>query len=714
MTTTEIKNMFGNDVAGIIFEYASGMNYDDTYKASEYIKSESRLFLMENENLDWEESDINEVCHRGWVEVVKRRDFVLTTESLINCIKSNNQELIDHALRTVKPEKNSLTGCIAYKLDLFEKMWDMTDKSDSKRKRCVNEFVKKGHLNLFKKFYVEPSDINFISIKVACIERRENILNFIVNDKPILEYIVNENMDFISYLIQSSYYDLVIKLLNSQPTLITIKCVNEACVSGNEEILRLCLKKKPGYIDLIYYGSDMACSKGYMNIVKVLCEYGYEFSEDSINGAIEYGHLDIAKFLYKNYNLEPFEFAIDETTVKGHLNVLEWLYATRLMNVIDINYVLVQACCSNHLPIVKWLCTKIKPTQTCMDCACERNSLDVAKFLYEKYGLMCTDTSFDVTASEGHIEMIHWLTSIGNTATMDAVDSCACTNQFDMLIWLDKNRTEKGTQLAIENAVKRGNIDMVNYLLQNNYQPCSSDLLLDAMKTYSNSNICECVFIVCQKYPTLFSSNMLEYCNSYFILRKMVNLRDQADLPYKLLYKIVLNGVRNGRLKIINMFINRIVDNLESEDKLELLNSSEQPYIKKYLEMRFSLSEKIDFLFDVNIPYLNKEIHNLFQLNCFWNGSINNHSEVVNHSKEIFLKIIDGVNEENINKYGSICYLVSLQYRSNWTCTKPVQFGSELFKILESMEVKPEEHIIRNFNHKEYESLLKNVMKKMN
>ena len=162
------------------------------------------------------------------------------------------------------------------------------------------------------------------------------------------------------------------------------------------------------------------------------------------------------------------------------------------------------------------------------------------------------------------------------------------------------------------------------------------------------------------------------------------------------------------------MFINRIVDNLESEDKLELLNSSEQPYIKKYLEMRFSLSEKIDFLFDVNIPYLNKEIHNLFQLNCFWNGSINNHSEVVNHSKEIFLKIIDGVNEENINKYGSICYLVSLQYRSNWTCTKPVQFGSELFKILESMEVKPEEHIIRNFNHKEYESLLKNVMKKMN
>ena len=714
--SARIIELFGNDISNLIFEYLAGEHYDDIHTAGEYINTDSQLFLFENENIDWSEKNISDVYEKGWVELVQHKKIRHEMPfSLIHALKSKNTEMIEYALETVQPNRDCLVSCISYKPEMFQTLWDKSDKSETKRKSCVNEFIKRGHLDLFQKFYKNPIDIDFTSIKIACIERRDNIVNFISNDNDILKHINDSCWNFLAYLIQNRYYDIVQSLLKTHPSLLTIKCINEACISGNEKILRMCLHNEPDYVDYAYYGADIACSKGYIDIIKVLDEYGYIFSEDSINGAVEAGHIGISKFLYKVHSLEPQEFSIEEATMKGHLEILKWLYNEKLINVIDINDVMLQACCSNKLDIVIWLCSKtIVPTQTCMDCACERNAIDVAKFLHKKYGMMCEDTSFDVTASEGYIEMIEWLTSINNKATVNAVDSCAATNEFEGLKWLHANRKEKGTHTAIENAVKRGNTDMVLYLLKNDYPVCSSETLLNAMKYYKGQpEIIECVLLVLEKHPDVFTDEMLTSCTTYVNLKKMLKFCDQDDISPQILYRIVLNGVILDRMKIIKLFLSRIIDVLDEEDKIELLNRSNSTYVKKYLEMRFiTLPWKINYLFDI-IIHINKDINSNFpELNDHWGSPVNNKTDVIENTRDVFYRIIDYIDEENINKYGAICYLFALQYiTTNSICYKPIKFSIEMTKLIEQLEVTTKENTLKEFDTVEYGKMLKTVLK---
>lgn len=709
----DIKNCFGNDISGIVFEYLAGEEYDDIYTAKEYIKTDSQLFLFEKV-VEWNADDINNICLKGWDELAKYKNFIFTAVDLVNSLKSGNDNLIEHVLTNVEPNRLCLVTCIACKPLFFKKLWDKSNKSDTKRRSCVNECIKHNNVELFKELYKRPSDIDFSSIKVACIERHVDIINLIIRDENILKHISDSCWNFLAYLIQNSYYDIVLDLVKTTPSLITIKCINEACISGNEKILRLCLEKEPDYVDYAYYGADVACSNGYFNIVKVLDEYGYLFSEDSINGAIEFGHYSMAKFLYEIHRIEPAEFAISEATTKGYLDIIKWLYKTKLINVIDINEVMLLACSHNKIDIVKWLEDKIDPSQSCMDCACESNAIDVAKHLHEKYNMFCTDTSFDVTASEGHIEMIEWLTSIGNAATKNAIDACSGTNEFNGLRWLNENRNEKGTDRALENSVKRGNIEMTKYLLQHNYPLCDSKVLKEAMFYYGNSKINECVLLVLEKHPELFTNTMLSRCHSTSMIKKMLKFCDKDELSPKLVYKIVLNGVKYGRLKLVKMFINQIVDSLEPEDKLELLNHCEETHIRKYLEMRLiELPEQIDYLFD-RLNHVNKELNaNLSYINEKWGNNIETDEIVLDHAKNVFYKVIGQIDVNNINKYGAICYLIALQGMNNTVCSSPVKFSIEITRVLDSLEVKPEEDIVTEFDVTEYGLLIKNVLKKI-
>lgn len=712
MSSKEINNQFGNDISGLIFEYLSGEDYDDIYTAKEFIKTDSQLFLFEKD-VEWNDVDINDICLKGWVELAKQKKFKFTTIDLVNSLKSGNEELIDHVLTDVEPNRFCLVSCIACKPQFFKRIWEKSNKSETKRISCVNECIKHNNIVIFKELYKGPTDIVFQSLKIACIERHDDMINLIISDENILKHIGDSCWNFLAYLIQNSYYDIAMDLIKTTPSLITIKCINEACISGNDKVLKLCLEKEPDYVDYAYYGADIACSNGNLNMIKILDEYGYLFSEDSINGAVEFGHYNIAKFLYDIHRVEPAEFAISEAVMKGYLDIIKWLYKEKLLNVIDINEVMLLACSNNKLSIVKWLEDKIDPTQTCMDCACESNAMDVAKHLYEKYNMFCTDTSFDVTASEGHIEMIEWLTSIGNKATSNAVDSCSGTNEFNGLKWLNENRGERGTERALENAVKRGNIEMTKYLLHHNYPPCSSNVLKEVMLYYNNSSIKECVVLVLNKYPELFTVNMLTRCCSYSMIKRIIKFCVRDELTPKILYKIVLNGVKYSRLKLIKMFINQVANYLEPEDMLELLNQAEENHIKKYLEMRLlNLPIKIDYLLD-RISHINSQMNtNLSHLKSYWSDELVLDLDIMEHTKSLIYSVIDYVNEENINKYGSMCYLIALQ-GSNKTCSNPIKFSIEVTKVLDNLEVKPEEELIKDFDVEEYGTTIKKILKKI-
>jgi len=709
----ELKNMFGTDISGIIFEYLSGEDYDDVIKANEYIRTESQLFLFDNDNVEWTPQDINEVCKKGWIDLVKHKKFNLTKNDLINALRSGNVELIEYILGSVEPDRLCLITCISHKPELFKKLWDKTSKkTELKRVSCVNECIKNNKMDLLLELYREPSDIDFTSLKIACIERHDAMVEFISNDNAILSYMINLNWNFLAYLIQNEYYDTALSLIKTHPSLITIKCINEACVSGNDKILLACLEKESGYIDYAYYGVDIACSKGYVNIIRILDQYGYLFSDDSINETVENGHLSLTMFLYEVHELVPAEFAIIEAATNGHIDVLKWLYATKLINVVDINDVMMAACCNNKLDIVKWLGKKITPLQICMDCACERNSLDVAKYLHEQYNMFCTDTSFDVAASEGNIEMIVWLTSIGNKATSNAIDSCAATNEFTGLKWLIEIRKEIGTTWALDNAVKRGNIEMTKYLLDNDYRISNYKVLAEAL-TYNTFNKNTCVMQVLERYNELFDVNILPRCSSFSCMKKLLRYCDKSDLSLKVIYKIILNAIKCEKLKIIKFFIPMVIEHLDEEDKIELLNMAEyNKCLKNYLEMRLlRLPDKIDYLFDI-LSHINLySIHSLEEQH--WRGQIITDGCVVADAKNVF-RMITEVDETNINKYAAVCYLIALQAYGNSLCIEPIKFTIEILKMIEKLEVKPEEQIETEFDLCQIGSMIKNIIKKIN
>jgi hypothetical protein len=124
-----------------------------------------------------------------------------------------------------------------------------------------------------------------------------------------------------------------------------------------------------------------------------------------------------------------------------------------------------------------------------------------------------------------------------------------------------------------------------------------------------------------------------------------------------------------------------------------------------------TLPEKIDYLFDI-IDHINREIHNnLSELNDHWGNLIDNEKDVIENTRDVFNKIIEHVDEENINKYGAICYLIALQYKTkNSICYKPIKFSIEVTKIIEQLEIKPKENLMEKFDANEYGLILKNVL----
>jgi hypothetical protein len=183
-----------------------------------------------------------------------------------------------------------------------------------------------------------------------------------------------------------------------------------------------------------------ACTGGHLNTAKRwLNKHNIPemllMSMTSLKGVYENGHLAVAKWLCedlgvgvspaiaKEWPLGMTDDALLKICTVGHVETLKWLYEAHNVRrpMFRPWLMLSVAARGGALPLVQWLVETfdIKAAEydrhhTPLQAALERGHLEVAKWLYEKYGCRMMDMydTFGEATCAGHLETLKWMTSV--------------------------------------------------------------------------------------------------------------------------------------------------------------------------------------------------------------------------------------------------------------------------------------------------------------
>jgi hypothetical protein len=99
---------------------------------------------------------------------------------------------------------------------------------------------------------------------------------------------------------------------------------------------------------------------------------------------------------------------------------------------------------NGDLDSVKWFHDNYtnECTDYAMDLASRGGYIDIVKFLHIYRTEGCTVYAMDVAAQYGHFKIVKYLDKIGKKCTTNAMDLAFRRHNYEIVIWLYKNRTE--------------------------------------------------------------------------------------------------------------------------------------------------------------------------------------------------------------------------------------------------------------------------------
>jgi len=207
-----------------------------------------------------------------------------------------------------------------------------------------------------------------------------------------------------------------------------------------------------------------------MNIVKYLFEETcLTFSDETINYACGYGHLDIVKYLFVECHKKCSKKCINLACIYGHFDVVKYLF--EVCHVEGSNDLIEHACNGGHFDIVKYL-FEVQKLQchpsTTIDTTCKHGHFDIVKYLFEVQHKNCTGCAMNYACEYGHIDIIRYLHDVQKIAFFKHhVDKvCGCGN-LDIVKYLLENCKLTFSYIALINACKNGNLDVIKYLSMN-------------------------------------------------------------------------------------------------------------------------------------------------------------------------------------------------------------------------------------------------------
>ncbi|OWZ04452.1 hypothetical protein PHMEG_00023641 [Phytophthora megakarya] len=121
------------------------------------------------------------------------------------------------------------------------------------------------------------------------------------------------------------------------------------------------------------------------------------------------------------------------------------------------------AAAGGHLDVLKWLYDKywIEPSVDIMDAAATSGNLEMIKWLHEHAAAKFSTAAMDGAAKEGHLHIVQWLhENISEGCTVKAVDDAATMGYLDVVQWLLENRTEGYSVKALDGATSEDHFDV--------------------------------------------------------------------------------------------------------------------------------------------------------------------------------------------------------------------------------------------------------------
>lgn len=429
--------------------------------------------------------------------LIDRRNIVGTEQALDIAIDKGNFDIINFI------HKNSKQGCS------FDALIYAAEQNNTLTiSWLIKNYLYRFPYNIFEKaiiaaiknscfdtivFLYNSIRYNFNKDPLFLTQEMINI-SISIGNKKIIKYVSDRSKDY-------SYHEILIAArYNHYNILIWLY---------EERFLNIIIKKNNiniPYFELTSLMDELisvnrciiyACKNNNLDIVKYICKndtnINIKILKEAINTCALYNNFDLLKYIIVTFNLPHISKIIDDNTIinaikSNNIVLVQYLYNLRYMSFPNLKIVnnnrsfLEIACKLGNLDLVIWLNTYLyesNPNKV-FYFASKFGHLNILNWLLENRKdlyIQCDEKVCDVSAINGHLNIIKLLFSININCTGKGIIGAAMNGHINILKYIKENNDCTTTYEAMDLAAMNGHLDTVIWLYNNRKEGCSKDAM---------------------------------------------------------------------------------------------------------------------------------------------------------------------------------------------------------------------------------------------
>eukprot|EP01133_Synstelium_polycarpum_P007789 gene7789-9138_t len=302
------------------------------------------------------------------------------------------------------------------------------------------------------------------------------------------------------------------------------------------------------------YNVYLNCSTaGSLEIIEFLETNGFTCSHESLVAAAKGGHLEVLKHICTQYVGKRGECtaqAIDKAAAGGWIDVVKFLSSKRSEGCTEL--AIDMAARSGELALVEFLVEQRTEgcTSKALENACDSGHLDIVRYLTEKKPeLVGSDQMMMNAASQGNLEMVVYLDKHRSEGcTEAAMNRAARGGHLDVIQYLDTHRTEGCTEDAYELAAENGHHQVLDYLWKNRTERPQAEALTSMSPFYHQRELAMVKFVHSLPVEIGWKGNISDaityavHGGNLELVKYLVAKHPDVELPERLLENVIRNG----------------------------------------------------------------------------------------------------------------------------------------------------------------------------
>lgn len=234
------------------------------------------------------------------------------------------------------------------------------------------------------------------------------------------------------------------------------------------------------------------CKHGRIDVIKFMHQrqeslivHGVWRHHDLVGTAAEYGQLDLLQWLHENkIGDRLYTDAMWTAVSNGHLKVVKWLHNNGIIDPLAMK----MAVERGHFDIAKWLHKqKYSCDKSYITYAASHGNLKMVKLLHKNVTGWShypgEISAIDVAAKKGYLEIVKFLDQNNiYICTVDAMNWAAENGHLEIVKYLHENRNEGCNTWAMDSAARNGHLHIIKYLHKNRTEGCTQQAIIGAFK----------------------------------------------------------------------------------------------------------------------------------------------------------------------------------------------------------------------------------------